>query len=60
VAVGQRYGVVICNRTAFTDTLAGGSGVTLTGTTSVAAGTCGRFGIYIKTVTTPAVIIIGG
>jgi hypothetical protein len=56
---GVGYELTIANTVAFTETLAAGTGVTLSGTTAIAASASRKYVVTITNVSTPAVTITG-
>lgn len=59
VTVGVPLRGVICNNTGFAETLLAGTGVTLAGTTMVAANSCLHVSLIFTNTSTPAVTITG-
>lgn len=57
--VNTGFEFTIVNGVAFADTLAAGTGVTLSGTTAIAASAVRRYLLQITSITTPAVTITG-
>ena len=56
---GVGYELTIVNTVAYTETIAAGTGVTLRGTTTIAASSSRKFVVIITNITTPAVDLVG-